>query len=112
MIRVQDSLSWTQPRGKQAGTTRWPIDYDSVTGIWQTVLLEPLPTVSIESTSFYYCCESGELTYRVYFSGQIDGEQTLEISRNGVPVAKARVETGLRSEARFKVVIEDGELWF
>ena len=111
VVRVQDSLSWTQPRGKQAGTTRWPIDYDSVTGIWQTVWVEPLPTVSIESTSFDYCCVSGELTYRVYFSGQIDGEQTLEISRNGVLVAKASVETGLRSEARFKVVIEDGELW-
>ena len=40
-IRVEDSLSWTQPRGKQAGTTRWPIDYDGVTGIWQSVWLEP-----------------------------------------------------------------------
>jgi hypothetical protein len=43
IFRVADSLSWTQPRGKQAGTTRWPIDYDGVTGIWQTVWLEPLP---------------------------------------------------------------------
>ena len=48
-VRVEDSLSWTQPRGKQAGTTRWPIDYDSVTGIWQTIWLEPLPMVCIES---------------------------------------------------------------
>ena len=48
VIRVEDSPSWSQPRGKQAGTFRWPIDYDSVTGIWQTIWLEPLPDVSID----------------------------------------------------------------
>ena len=48
-VRVEDSLSWTQPRGKQAGTTRWPIDYDGVCGIWQSVWLEPLPEVSVEA---------------------------------------------------------------
>ena len=53
-IRVEDSLSWTQPRGKQAGTTRWPIDYDGVTGIWQSFWLEPLTAVSIESTAYSY----------------------------------------------------------
>lgn len=46
-VRVADGPSWSQPRGKQAGTTRWPIDYDTVTGIWQTVWLEPLPNDAI-----------------------------------------------------------------
>ncbi len=111
VIRVQDSLSWTQPRGKQAGTTRWPIDYDSVTGIWQTVWLEPLPAVSIESTAFRYSHVSGELTYSACFSGQVDGELTVEISRHGNVVSSAAVSTGLRSEARVSITIENAELW-
>lgn len=110
-IRVQDSLSWTQPRGKQAGTTRWPIDYDSVTGIWQTVWLEPLPAVSIESTAFRFSHASGELVYTVCFSGQVEGELEVEISRHGEHVASATVETGLRSEVRQTFTIENGDLW-
>ncbi len=111
VIRVEDSLSWTQPRGKQAGTTRWPIDYDSVTGIWQTVWLEPLPAVSIESTALKYSHATGELTYTACFSAQVEGTLTAEISRNGQLVASASVETGLRSEARMHMLIEDGDLW-
>ena len=41
VVRATDSDSWQQPRGKQEGTTRWPIDYDAVIGIWQSVWLEP-----------------------------------------------------------------------
>lgn len=111
VIRVEDSLSWTQPRGKQAGTTRWPIDYDSVTGIWQTVWLEPLPAVSIESTALKYSHATGELTYTACFSAKVEGTLTAEISRNGQLVASASVETGLRSEARMHMLIEDGDLW-
>ena len=111
VIRVQDSLSWTQPRGKQAGTTRWPIDYDSVTGIWQTVWLEPLPDVSIESTACRFSQASSEVNYTVCFSGQIDGILTAEISRGGRPVAHATTETGLRSEGRLTFSIEDPQLW-
>ncbi|MFK7915742.1 MAG: glycoside hydrolase family 2 protein [Pseudomonadales bacterium] len=111
IIRVQDSLSWTQPRGKQAGTTRWPIDYDSVTGIWQTVWLEPLPAVSIESTAVQYVHAAGELTYTVCFSGQVAGDVTVTILRNGAVVAHATAETGLRSEVRLTFAIADGDLW-
>jgi beta-galactosidase/beta-glucuronidase len=32
VVRASDTDSWQQPRGKQAGDTRWPIDYDSVIG--------------------------------------------------------------------------------
>ncbi|MCB1644777.1 MAG: hypothetical protein KDI36_04955 [Pseudomonadales bacterium] len=110
-IRVEDSLSWTQPRGKQAGTTRWPIDYDSVTGIWQTVWLEPLPVIAIENTAFSYFHASGELTFTALFSGQVDGTLTAEISRKGELIATASADTGLRSEVRLKFVFSDGDLW-
>lgn len=110
-VRVQDSLSWTQPRGKQAGTTRWPIDYDSVTGIWQTVWLEPLPDVSVESTAVQFSYDTGELTYTVCLSGQVDGELTAEITRQGDLVACKTVEIDRRSEARLDFVIPKGDLW-
>ncbi len=110
-LRVQDSLSWTQPRGKQAGTTRWPIDYDSVTGIWQTVWLEPLPAVSIESTATRFSHATGELVYSVCFSAQVEGQVTVEISREGETVASASAETSLRSEVRLPFTIENGDLW-
>jgi len=110
-IRVQDSLSWTQPRGKQAGTTRWPIDYDSVSGIWQTVWLEPLPGVSIESTAYRYSCATRELTYQVFLSEQLEGEVEIEILDGTEVVATATVETALRAEARVAIVIDQPRLW-
>lgn len=111
IFRVADSLSWTQPRGKQAGTTRWPIDYDGVTGIWQTVWLEPLPAVSIDSTAVQFAHATGALTFTACFSGQVDGDVSLEIHREGTCVAKASGDSRLRGEARLNLVIEDGDLW-
>ncbi|HEX8773402.1 MAG TPA: glycoside hydrolase family 2 TIM barrel-domain containing protein [Pyrinomonadaceae bacterium] len=48
VVRVEDRQNPRQPRGKQS-TTGLPhdIDYYCTTGIWQTVWLEPAPTVRI-----------------------------------------------------------------
>ena len=48
VVRVEDRQNPRQPRGKQS-TTGLPhdIDYYCTTGIWQTVWLEPVPTVRI-----------------------------------------------------------------
>lgn len=110
-IRIEDSLSWTQPRGKQAGTTRWPIDYDGVTGIWQSIWLEPLPSVSIESTSYDYCVTEQALNYKVFFSKQIEGEVRLEILEGDRVIAVDKVQTGGRAEVRATLFIEDPKLW-
>lgn len=110
-IRVEDSLSWTQPRGKQAGTTRWPIDYDGVTGIWQSIWLEPLPSVSIESTSYDYCVTEQALNYKVFFSKQIEGEVRLEILEGDRVIAADKVQTGGRAEVRATLLIEHPKLW-
>jgi len=111
VVRVEDSLSWTQPRGKQTGTTRWPIDYDSVTGIWQTVWLEHLSAVSIESTHSTFEVDSGELTFTALFSKQVEGEMTVELLLAGVVVGRNQVNTGLRSEARVSFQLDDPVLW-
>jgi beta-galactosidase/beta-glucuronidase len=111
VIQVQDSPSWTQPRGKQAGTTRSPIDYDSVTGIWQTVWLEPLSRVSIESMSVEYSCAKKELTVAAYFSQQLQGELELELGVDGEIVTSAAVDCDYRAEARVTFHIDNPQLW-
>ena len=110
-IRVEDSLSWTQPRGKQAGTTRWPIDYDGVTGIWQSIWLEPLPTVSIESTSYAYEVDKQSLHYKVFLSEHVDGEVSVEIMDGDGVVASDTVQTSGRAEIRTTLAIETPKLW-
>jgi beta-galactosidase/beta-glucuronidase len=48
-VRVEDSQSPQQPRGKQSATgLPQAIDYYCTTGIWQTVWLEPVPAIRIE----------------------------------------------------------------
>jgi beta-galactosidase/beta-glucuronidase len=110
-IRVEDSLSWTQPRGKQAGTTRWPIDYDGVTGIWQSVWLEPLTAVSIESTAYSYHVAEQTLSYKALLSTQVDGEVSVEVLDGDRVIASDTVQTAGRAEIRTTLVIENPRLW-
>ena len=110
-IRVEDSLSWTQPRGKQAGTTRWPIDYDGVTGIWQSVWLEPLTAVSIESTANSYHAAEQTLSYKAFLSAQVDGEVSVELLDGDRVIASDTVQTAGRAEIRTTFFIEDPMLW-
>ncbi len=68
VVRVWDPTdAGYQPRGKQVGNPRG-IWYTSVTGIWQTVWLEPVPAASIDGLSFYPDLDRGEL--RVAASGR------------------------------------------
>ena len=110
-IRVEDSLSWTQPCGKQAGTTRWPIDYDGVTGIWQSVWLEPLTSVSIESTANSYHVAEQALSYKAFLSAQVDGEVSVEVLDGDRVIASDTVQTAGRAEIRTTLFIEDPILW-
>jgi beta-galactosidase/beta-glucuronidase len=110
-VRVEDSLSWTQPRGKQAGTTRWPIDYDSVTGIWQTVWLEPLAPVSIESVYSTFTRADSCMTLQAAFSTHVRGRLTVELSQQGKVISTSEVEIDLRAEARCRLQVENPDLW-
>ena len=110
-IRVEDSLSWTQPRGKQAGTTKWPIDYDAVTGIWQTIWLEPLPQCSIENLHTRYSHNTSVLTVSAGFSGQVDGQLTVSILKDGSKIQTASVNTQSRAEAKLTLSMPEPMLW-
>ena len=108
---MEDSLSWTQPRGKQAGTARWPIDYDGVTGIWQSVWLEPLTAVSIESTAYSYHVAEQTLSFKAFLSAQVDGDVSVELLDGDRVIASDTVQTAGRAEIRTTLFIEDPILW-
>ncbi|XOV89301.1 MAG: glycoside hydrolase family 2 protein [Pseudomonadota bacterium] len=111
VIRVEDPLSWTQPRGKQAGTTRWPIDYDAVTGIWQTAWLEPLGPVSVEEISSQFRLADNTLTVTAGFSRQFDGDLEIRVLRDGLELACGSTSTDYRAEARVSLQLEMPALW-
>jgi beta-galactosidase/beta-glucuronidase len=111
VVRVQDSLSWTQPRGKQAGHTRWPIDYDSVTGIWQTVWIEPLPLVSVEDLHTVFQLGSHELQVVAGLSRGYNGEIEVRLLDQGRTLAIAEAVTDNRPEAKATLTVPDPILW-
>jgi hypothetical protein len=110
-VRVEDSPSWSQPRGKQAGTTRWPIDYDPITGLWQTVWLEPVPASSLSWLYPRFSLENRTLVVTAGFSRPVTGKLSLSLHREGAVIAQGSVEVEHRSEARLSFTLEDPALW-
>lgn len=66
-LRVEDRQDELQPRGKQAssGIPRG-CDYFCTTGIWQSVWLEPVPPMRIQSLNITPHLEEGALEVRVF----------------------------------------------
>ncbi len=111
VIRVEDSLSWTQPRGKQAGTTRWPIDYDAVTGIWQTVWLEPLGAISIEEIHSQFRCSDDTLTLSAGGSRRFVGGRGRRGLGDGLEIASGKTSANDRQEARITLQLDSPARW-
>ena len=74
VVRAADTDSWQQPRGKQAGDTRWPIDYDAVIGIWQSVWLEPVQENYGRSIFSRYDVVSRELKVTLTLAETVSGQ--------------------------------------
>ena len=110
-IRVADDVAWTQPRGKQAGTTKWPIDYDTVTGIWQTVWLEPVVATHIETLHSEFNLSTGSLQICVEANRQNDGRLDVCLVREDGVVVSASRDFGHRAEAKLILNIDDPYLW-
>jgi len=62
----------TQPRGKQVSRPRG-IFYTAVTGIWQTVWIEPVNETHIESLKIVPNIDTSMVTIRANYSGVTDG---------------------------------------
>jgi beta-galactosidase/beta-glucuronidase len=110
VILVEDDIGWTQPRGKQAGTTKWPIDYDTVTGIWQTVWLEPIGKTHITALHNAFDIAKSELTLTIESNLQSACSVEVYLSLNQVN-ATSKADMNQRAEARCTFSIENPELW-
>ena len=110
-VRAADSDSWQQPRGKQAGTTRWPIDYDSVIGIWQSVWLEPVDPVHLLNIGSHYAIDAQELQLTCELSNTFAGRLAVTIKSNEIVLCTAQASGQGRSEIRLKLPIENPKLW-
>lgn len=66
-LRVEDSQTPQQPRGKQSHTgLPEAIDYYCTTGIWQTVWLEPVPPIRIEELKIVTHAKQNLVEFTVY----------------------------------------------
>lgn len=117
VIRTEDRATWALPRGKQlAGAGSTGIDYDGVTGIWQSVWLEPLPALSIESAWTRFDVESGALAVNVEFGAARDaatfgGEVEAVLYDGDHQVARGSTSGLGRTEARVVLCVPGPHLW-
>ncbi len=94
-------------RGKQVMTPHG-IFYTAVTGIWQTVWLEPVPETHIARLDITPDIERGTLTFAPRIAGEAAGTSlTVTVKRNGATAGSARGPASLPAV----VGIDRPELW-
>ena len=110
-VRAADSNSWQQPRGKQEGTTRWPIDYDPVIGIWQSVWLEPINKRHLLNIGSHYAMDERILHLTCELSAAHTGQVRATLKVNGATHCTTQTEAQSRSEVRLTLSIDQPILW-
>ncbi len=105
VVRVTDPTdsSW-QPRGKQVRDPRG-IWYTAVTGIWQTVWLEPVPTAHIRSLRITPDVDRSEVTVAADVAG--GGTLRVDVLEGEREVARGEASTG----TAVKIAISGAKLW-
>ncbi|MGQ9684447.1 MAG: glycoside hydrolase family 2 protein [Anaerolineae bacterium] len=84
VLRVEDTLSMDQPRGKQYWKERPSgIWYDRISGIWQTVWLEPVPATYIRSVRLTPDLDSATLLVQAEVEGDADSVRLLAVAADG-----------------------------
>jgi beta-galactosidase/beta-glucuronidase len=112
VIRAEDRPHWSQPRGKQiVGDQPVLIDYDRVTGIWQTVWLEPVRDVYVTEAWSRFDLGSGRLVVEAEASTASDGELEVVLSFAGGEVARGRAWFQGGREARVNLDVAAPRLW-
>lgn len=117
VVRVEDRETWAQPRGKQiTGGGGTGIDYDAVTGIWQSVWLEPLPELCVESVWSRYSLEQRELAVQVEFGAAHDvalfgGEVEATLFDGEVEITRGSAPGFGRPEARVVLAVPAPRHW-
>jgi hypothetical protein len=109
LVRVADPTdSGSQPRGKQALVPGAGTSLTSVSGIWQSVWLEPVPALSIQSVGFSGDPKTGVVHVTPELSGAGTGATLRAIVRDGSrELARAEAADG----AAFDVTVPSPEPW-
>jgi len=105
-----------QPRGKQVSKPRG-IWYTAVTGIWQTVWLEPVPRTYIRSVRITPDLDARKFIIDVSFpypSGAahvFELDVTVTLKDGDTVVARSKADAGWDETKRAKVVVKNPRLW-
>ena len=106
-VRVWDpSDSGWQPRGKQLAEPKG-IWYTSVTGIWQTVWMEPVPARHITGLRTTPDLDKGVFRVKAPLSDHGEGIIVVSLFDNGIKVASGKAIAGNEVE----IALSDPKLW-
>lgn len=111
-VRVEDKQDPHQPRGKQSSSgLPHGIDYYCTTGIWQTVWLEPVPHLRIQSVSLTPILSAGVLVADVYLHAPA-GRWRLsgELLYGGEVIAADAIDT-LNASAQITFEVPEPKAW-
>jgi beta-galactosidase/beta-glucuronidase len=111
-VRVEDAQDPNQPRGKQSHTgLPHAIDYYCTTGIWQTVWLEPVPSIRIEELKVITHAQRNIVELSIFLHApSASWRIEVEISEQGKRVAYAEDFTAVAT-GRIVLSIPYAKLW-
>jgi hypothetical protein len=96
----------TQPRGKQVNKPGG-IFYTAVTGIWQTVWLEPVPAISIESLKIVPDVDAGKVAIHVMLRGKANAKDVpVSVSLSG-----DKGKYSGRADKPLELALSEAKLW-
>lgn len=111
-LRVEDRQDPHQPRGKQSSTGQpYGIDYYCTTGIWQTVWLEPVPAIRIDSLSFTSHIEARAITVTAYLHAPSAGWRVEVLVMDGEQQVAAEMVDTDYALCAVRVEIPEARLW-
>ena len=111
-LRVVDSQSPAQPRGKQSITgLPHDIDYYCTSGIWQSVWLEPVPAVRIDAQRVRYSAADTALDLTVYLHAPCQmWRLSVSVFDGDTLVAETQIEES-SATVQFRIPIPNPKLW-
>jgi beta-galactosidase/beta-glucuronidase len=112
VLRVVDTQSPTQPRGKQSVTgLPHDIDYYCTSGIWQTVWIEPVRGLRIQDIKIRPVVKRNAFDITVFLHApSAQWRLEVELLEEGSPIVKKSVEF-LAATAQFRVEVPNARLW-
>ncbi len=111
-LRVLDSQSPVQPRGKQSVTgLPHDIDYYCTSGIWQTVWLEPVPAIRIDTIRAHTCVPDDILELTVYLHAPCKLWSVSVQVRNGETIVAEMQSEKSAATFYFRIPIPEPKLW-